>query len=274
MRVSEAEQVVDEILNRVGKRVVLATQLGLGKPVQILNALYRRAKNDPRLHLTIITGLTLLRPKIKNDLGQRLLGPYLARVFGDYEDLQFELDRRACALPSNVRVIEFFFTAAAYLHNAKAQQNFICSNYTHVVRDGLQYGINVVAMVLAERATDRRRLSMSCNADLINDLLQKMKGIMVVGEINHNLPYMFGSEVEIEAAQVDAILENQHSHRHLFSLPKVMVTDQEFMIGLYVSSLIKDDGCLQIGIGSLNDAIVYSLIMRHTKNQQYTDVFE
>ncbi len=257
---------------RVGKRLVVATNLGLGKPIQILNALYRRAKHDCSINLSILTALSFCRPTVDNDLGKRLFGPYLERVYSDYEDLHYEIDRRAGVLPSNVRVIEFFFSAGSYLDNALAQRDFICSNYTHVIRDSLGYGINVVAMMMAKEAHEHGLLSMSCNADLMHDLLRRLKDVMVVGEINYNLPYMYGREVEIDARRIDVLLENDEGGKRLFSMPKVLVSDQEFMIGIYVSSLIVDDGCLQVGIGSLNDAIVYSLNMRHKKNRQYVDL--
>jgi len=39
----EAEQAVEEAIRRVGRRIVLAAPIGLGKPNQLLNAFYRRA---------------------------------------------------------------------------------------------------------------------------------------------------------------------------------------------------------------------------------------
>jgi hypothetical protein len=40
-------------------------------------------------------------------------------------------------------------------------------------------------------------------------------------------------------------------------------------IGLHASSLIRDGGTLQIGIGELGDAIVYSLLLRHQQNEAW-----
>ena len=47
----------EEIIRRVGPDIRLAMPLGLGKPVQLANALYARAKADPSLQLTILTAL-------------------------------------------------------------------------------------------------------------------------------------------------------------------------------------------------------------------------
>ncbi|NOR23353.1 MAG: hypothetical protein GQ542_02990 [Desulforhopalus sp.] len=46
----------------------------------------------------------------------------------------------------------------------------------------------------------------------------------------------------------------------------------DYMIGLLASSLIRDGGTLQIGIGSLGDAIVYGTILRHKENGFYRQV--
>ena len=46
------------------------------------------------------------------------------------------------------------------------------------------------------------------------------------------------------------------------------------MIGLYASTLIKDGGELQIGIGSLGDALVYALKLRHEHNALYLRVLD
>jgi len=44
------------------------------------------------------------------------------------------------------------------------------------------------------------------------------------------------------------------------------------MIGLHASTLLRDGGTLQIGIGSLGDAIAYALILRDRHNDVYQQV--
>ena len=44
------------------------------------------------------------------------------------------------------------------------------------------------------------------------------------------------------------------------------------MIGFYGSTLIKDGGELQIGIGALGDALVSSILLRHQVNENYHEV--
>ena len=46
------------------------------------------------------------------------------------------------------------------------------------------------------------------------------------------------------------------------------------MIGLNISTLIKDDGTLQIGFGALGDPIAYALGLRHNQNTTYKELVE
>jgi acyl-CoA hydrolase len=273
------ETAVDEILSHVGPRILLATPLGIGKPNQLLNALYRRAKVDPSIELTIHTALTLQRPKAKSELERRLLDPIVERVFGNYPDLEFELDRVKGRLPRNVRVLEFYFMAGKYLKNPPAQRDYISSNYTHVARDLISRGVNVVVQQVCAGVVDGRpRLSLSCNADLSVDMVKALraqgsqaKPFCIVGQINDQLPFMYG-DAEIDPDEFDFVVDNPEYSTDLFSTPKLAVGDAEAIIGLYASALVKDGGELQIGIGALGDAVTYALTLRHDNNPRYVDL--
>jgi hypothetical protein len=60
---SSVEECVDRAIAAVGKAVVLGAPLGLGKPVQLLNAFYHRAAADPTISLHIVTALFLEVPR-------------------------------------------------------------------------------------------------------------------------------------------------------------------------------------------------------------------
>ena len=55
IKFDDPARLADAIVERVGKRIVLALPLGLGKPNHIVNALYDKAVADPSLKLTIFT---------------------------------------------------------------------------------------------------------------------------------------------------------------------------------------------------------------------------
>ncbi|MCW7753838.1 hypothetical protein OOT00_07565 [Desulfobotulus sp. H1] len=273
---NDPEQMVDFIIENVGKDLVFGTQLGLGKPNNILNAVYRRVQKDPSLNLRIITGLSLEPPAPGSELERRFLGPLVERVWGGYVELDYARDMRLKKLPPNVTISEFFYKAGAFMNNPHMQQNYMNSNYTHAARDVNLNGMNVAGALLGKKEINGElKYSVGCNADTAIDAVDIMrakcekgfKGI-AIGEINNNLPFMFGDAVT-EPEIFDAILESPQSDYRLFGAPKESINTIDYCIGLHASALIPDDGTLQIGIGSLGDAITYGLTVRHKHNDQY-----
>ncbi|WDP93261.1 MAG: hypothetical protein HUN04_11230 [Desulfobacter sp.] len=267
---------VDRIIETVGRKIVFGIPLALGKPNHLANALYLRAKKDPSIDLTIITALSLEKPSASSTLEARLLDPIVKRIWNGFVEFEYMKDLRKNQLPSNVRISEFFTKAGGYLNSPYAQQNYISSNYTHAVRDLIDNGLNVIGNMIAPHPEgDRNWVSMSCNPDLTVEGFAKMmevrkqgKKVMIVGQLNSHLPYMYGDAV-MESSIYDIILDAPEYNFPLFSVPKAAVAPADHMIGLNVSTLIKDEGTLQIGIGSLGDAIASGLIMRHRKNDAY-----
>ena len=271
-------QIVENIIQKVGKKIVIGTPLAAGKANHILNALYKRALADTTIDLTICTALTLEIPKGKSELEKRFLGPFTDRVFGNYPDLDYEAARMSENLPENIRVIEFYFPPGKYVGNEVAQQNYVSSNYTHVMRDMLDRKVNVIAQIVAKKEIDGETcFSLSCNPDVTIDLIDQLKAtdasFTTVAQVNQNLPFMFGDAV-VKKDYFDFILDDPDKYFTVFGPPKMSVSEADFMIGLYSSVLVKDDGELQIGIGSLGDSTVYNLLLRHEKNSIYLDLLD
>lgn len=265
----------DAIIARVGKQLRVATPLAAGKPVAVLNAIYQKAKNDPSIDLKIYTALTLAKPRGKSLLEKRFLEPFSERVFGGYPDPQFHLDRESGRLPANVQVIEFYFPAGRQLGSRHSQENYVSSNYTHVARDVLDAGVNVIAQLVAV-ADDEDDFSMSCNPDIALDLLHAIGGredVAFVAQVNRRLPFMYGDAV-VPRQSYDFVLDAPQFDHPIFAPPKLPISEVDHMIGLYGSTLIRDGGELQIGIGAVGDALVYSLLLRHQQNDDYLAVLQ
>lgn len=276
---SDYEAAALKIIAQMDKKIVLGVPLGLGKPIGILNALYRLASTDPSIDLTIITGLTLSRPVFRNMLEENLVSPILKRLLNDYEDPLYEAARISQTLPANIRVIEFFTSPGKYLRNSYAQQNYTCSSYTNIVRDAMNFSINVVAQQVCPSVTELDQYSLSSNSDLFHetqiylDAQKKLgKKIAVIAEVNKKLPYMYGDAIVNKQAFTDIIDTNQY--HTLFSVPREEVLLPDHLIGLYASTLIKDDGCLQIGIGKLSNSLANALIIRHSHNAIYSNLLK
>ena len=145
------EDCVEAVLAKVGRRIVLCTPIGAGKPVALVNAFYRRAVADTGIQLTILTGLTLARPQPRSELERRLVTPITAKVFGNAPEPEWIAPLRAGRLAPNVHVLEFFLEPGAWLDVPGAQQAYASINYTHVARSALAEGANVIAQQVALR---------------------------------------------------------------------------------------------------------------------------
>lgn len=273
---SDLELCVDAILARVGKKVVIAG--GFGRPIHIFNELYRRAVADSSIQLTIITGVSFSRPKGSSDLERRFLDPFVDRVFGNLPELEYVEPYQKGKLPANIEIVEVFLQAGTYLGNKHAQQNFVYSNFTHWLRDMIEQGCNVFSQMIAKREVDDElAYSMSHDAYAL-DILPRLqalreegKPVAVVGQVNDQLPFMYNDAI-VPVETYDFILDDPQFNHTLLGPPSPSVDTMDYMIGLNASSLLPDGGTLQIGIGSLGDAITYGCILRHERNQQYKDV--
>lgn len=270
-QLATAEACVDLAIERVGKTIVLGLPLALGKANHIANAFYARAKADPELDLTIFTALTLEVPRAPNALAARLLGPIAKRLYDGYPALDYAIDRRRNALPSNVRVKEFFLPPGGLLNNASAQRDYVSANYTHAARTILNSGLNVAAQMIAQGPEGH--VSLSCNPDLSLDMIPALRAKiaaggkgLVLGEINGALPYM-GNAAEVPAGWFDGVFDA--GSYTLFPIPAEAVSDAAWAIGLFASALVKDGGTLQTGIGALSDAVAGGLRLRHERNSDW-----
>ncbi len=272
---------VETTLRRLGKRIVLALPLALGKPVPLANEFYRRACRDPSIDLHILTALSLRKPVGASDLERRFLEPFVARVFGNYPELDYVDAVRAGRVPQNVQVSEFFLEPGAYLGSPYAQQHYLSVNYTHVAREVLARGVNVVGQLIARRVVEGRpEFSLSCNPDLTADLLPEFerarrngRDIVMIGELNRQLPFMFGA-AQVPESAFDYLIEHPRYEFDLYCPPNLALGTVDYFIGLYASAAVRDGGTLQLGIGELGDAIVYCLQLRQQQNAAWRQVLE
>ena len=269
-------EIVEEALRRVGKRVVLALPLGIGKPNLIANEFFRRARADATLDLTIFTALSLRKPTGSTALEKAFIEPLAARVFGNYPDLDYLRAVRSGAMPANVRVIEFFFEPGALLNSPHAQSHYLSANYTHVARELLARGVNVIAHVVARRLVGGvTEISFGSNPDVSVDLIPELaklraagQSVVMLGQVHREMPFMLGA-ANVGADTFDLLLDHSRYDYDLFAPPNPSLSTVDHAIGLHASSLVRDGGTLQIGIGELGDSIVYALLLRHQQNDAW-----
>ncbi len=277
----DAARCAEAIVDRVGRDLKLAIPIGVGKPVRLVDALYRLAEADRRLKLTIFTGLTLTRPRYRTSLEERFAAPLLDRLFASYPEPLYAAAMRADRLPPNVEIDEFFLQAGAWRTNGPVQRNYTSLNYSHVGRHLERAGTNVLAQLVAPhpQAGDGR-VSLSSNTDVTLDLIPYVdarrragRPIALAVETNANLPYMPG-EAEIDRAEIDVMLAPEGAPYDLFAPPKEPVSLADYAMALHAAALIEDGGTLQIGIGSFGDALAHALILRHRDNRAFRSLLD
>ena len=268
------ECAVDDVLARLPPHIHLGLPLGLGKANRFVNALYQRIRQLPERHLTIYTALSLGRPALGEGLQRQFLEPFIERVFGDYIELDFLGDLHRNTLPHNIHVEQFFMQPGSLLNSPPAQQDYVSSNYSHAARDINASGLNLVAQLIARDPQDARRLSLSCNPDITLDLLPMIakrraagETILLLGHVHADLPFMPGDS-ELQAEDFDLLID-EDERTTLFSTPNMPVSTQDHFIGLHASTLVRDGGTLQIGIGAMGDALVAALLARQADNAGY-----
>ena len=78
----------------------------------------------------------------------------------------------------------------------------------------------------------------------------------VLAQVNENVPYTYGTAI-FDVTEIDAFVE---ANTPLHELPEPKIGEEEILIGKNCASIIKDGDCLQLGIGSIPDAVCNELM--------------
>lgn len=275
-RLDHLDDAVETLLASIDGPLHVAAPLGIGKPHRLLNALYARIEKDPSRALHLYTALSLDPPTPANDLQRRFLAPFVTRHFGDdFPRLSYTQAQKRDALPAHIEIEEFYLQSGALLRSRQAQSRYASLNYTHVARAIAERGVNCLVQKVAANA-DGSRLSLSSNTDLTFDAIDAIlaRGLprpLMVAEVDPELPWLENGAA-VDAGFFDIVLTPPGPYPKLFALPRQPVADAEYAIGFYASTLVRDGGTLQIGIGALADALCHALVLRHTDNAAYRRV--
>ena len=278
VHLTDLNAAVDLLLKRIPGTLRIGAPLGIGKPHRLLNALYERVETDPSRRMEIYTALSLDPPTAGSDLERRFLAPFAQRHFGDdFPALRYVQAMKRDALPAHIVVEEFYMQSGALLKSSQAQRGYTSLNYTQAAAGVAQRGANLILQKVA-REPGGTRLSLSCNNDTTHDTLDAIRALglprpVLVAEIDPELPWI-GGTAAVEETFFDIVIAPPGPYPKLFALPRQPVSDADYAIGLYASTLVRDGGTLQIGIGALADALSHALVLRHTDNEKYREVLQ
>lgn len=122
------------------------------------------------------------------------------------------------------------------------------------------------------------RYSVGSNPDLIFDLVAQLgadRRPVLVGQVAPAMPFM--PNVAETGAEFWDMIVDESGHREpspLFAAPNKPVALVDYAIATHVTSMIPDGGTLQIGIGSLADAVAHVVRLRQAANDRFQSLVD
>jgi 4-hydroxybutyrate CoA-transferase len=110
-----------------------------------------------------------------------------------------------------------------------------------------------VALVQASRPDKRGHMSLGISVDYTMATVRKAKTVIV--QMNKYMPRTHGDSY-IHVSDADFLVDCDEP---LIELPRAALTEQDYAIGRNCATLIMDGATLQLGIGALPDAVLFSL---------------
>ncbi|WP_394231911.1 acetyl-CoA hydrolase/transferase family protein [Niallia oryzisoli] len=108
-----------------------------------------------------------------------------------------------------------------------------------------------VIMAAVSPMDENGYFSLGTSVSYVGDLLKDAKSIIL--EVNQKMPYTYGEQNQIHISQVTALIENDFD---LPTLPEPILNDKDTKIGQTIAELIQNGDTLQIGFGSMPNAVM------------------
>lgn len=216
-KIVTADEAVCQALHD-GETIVVAHAAGAPKPlVDALASNYERFHNVKLFHLITLGDAPYCDPKMEGHF--HLMAGFLGG------------NTRACVAEHRGDFIPVFFHRLPYYF-----------------REGLIPCD--VAFIQVSKPNEAGMCSFGVSCDYTKPAAEKAR--VVVAEMNEQMPFIEGDNF-INVKDIDYIVE---TNRPLYELPLPKIGDVERAIGKNVADLVDDGATLQLGIGSIPDAVL------------------
>lgn len=155
--------------------------------------------------------------------------------------------------PDKLKIISMFMGAYERKAFKEGKIDLLPNHFSDIPRLLQQYQTDKVVMAAVSPMDENGYFSLGTNCDHVAAMLPYAKTILL--EVNEYMPRTYG-ENQIHISEVSALIEN---HRPIPEAPKPRLSDKDKQIGEYVTELIKNGDVLQIGFGSIPNAIIDNL---------------
>lgn len=169
------------------------------------------------------------------------------------------------AFPGKLKHVSYFLSGATrkMFHQGNVD---LVPNHFHEIPRILRESTNLsMIMAVASPMDEFGFFSLGTQADIVCEFIGKVPFIL---EVNKYMPRTFG-ENQIHISQITGFVEND---RPLFEDIASPIGEKDMKIATYVAESIKNGDTLQIGIGSIPNAVV-SLLKDHRHLGIHTEMF-
>lgn len=111
--------------------------------------------------------------------------------------------------------------------------------------------MNRVIMACVSPMDEEGYFSLGTSVSYLGPLLADAKSIIL--EVNQNMPRTFGEQNRVHISEVTALIEN---HVELPSAPNPVLSEKDMKIGQTIADLIQNGDTIQIGFGSMPNAVI------------------
>lgn len=129
----------------------------------------------------------------------------------------------------------------------------------HRLFDGPKMAGNVGmgAAVISVSPMDRHGFfSTGTNPDYLYGFIKHNPGCIILAEVNEHMPRTYGNN-HFHITELSAVVEN---NVELVALPDIPISDKDDRIGQYIAEYVQDGACLQLGIGTIPNAVARHLL--------------
>lgn len=215
----------DELARRVESGWRIGMDAGVSQAPGIISAIEKRAAAD----------------EIKDLRVQTMLDVY---PYGFYADKDFQ---------GKITGVSWFSSAGARGAINGGWADFVPNYYRDapgLIRGGYEYDVFCVAVSPMDK---HGYFSLATTSSYSEAMLDKARRVFV--EVNDRQPRaVCGTQIHI--SRVDAVVENSFE---LPVQPPVKLDETSVTIGGYIAELIPDGACIQLGVGSIPDAVGMAL---------------
>ncbi|WP_106495776.1 acetyl-CoA hydrolase/transferase family protein [Lentibacillus sp. Marseille-P4043] len=155
--------------------------------------------------------------------------------------------------PEKLKIISMFMGTTERKAFKEGKIDLLPNHFSDIPKILKQTAKDPVVMAVVSPMDEDGYFSLGTNSDHVAAMISTASTVLL--EVNEYMPRTFG-ENQVHVSDVTALVEN---HQPIPEAPSAKESEKDKLIGEYVASLIKDGDTLQIGYGSIPNAIIDNL---------------